>query len=76
MILKGLINGATSIALFRLGRAEEFQVKPWAAFIRYSKLIETCDSIFKDDYIKAQKLLINKDKEIRPDIKLPVEKYI
>ncbi len=60
LILKGLINGATSLALYRLNRSQRAKDVTWNAFLKYGKLIEKIDSKFKEKYKEAQKLLNSK----------------
>lgn len=55
-ILKGLINGATALALEKLKR-EEASKQVWATFLKYEPLIETITSQYTPLYKEAQKLL-------------------
>lgn len=55
-ILKGLINGATALALKVMKRDKpSFQV--WDTFLKYSPLIDTIESKNTPLYKEAQKLL-------------------
>lgn len=62
-ILKGLINGTTSIALFVKGRKEQ-SAKIWCAFEKYKILLDTTEIEYKERYIYAKELLEEKFVEI------------
>lgn len=61
-ILKGLINGATALALKSLGRDTPAD-NVWSTFLKYEPLIDSIQSEFSPSYKKAQKLLHVKHKE-------------
>lgn len=61
-ILKGLINGATALALKTLGRDGPAD-NVWNTFLKYEPLIDTIPSEYSPLYIKAQKLLHVKHEE-------------
>lgn len=61
-ILKGLINGATALALIKLGR-EESARRVWETYEKYRPLIHTVTSIYTPFYFQAQTLLETKHKE-------------
>lgn len=58
-ILKGLINGATALALKVMGR-ENPADEVWKTYLKYAPLIDTLPSIHTDTYKRAQALLIEK----------------
>lgn len=62
-ILKGLINGATALALKRLGRDESALVV-WETFLKYQPLIETLKSPLTPEYKAAEALLEAKYKKV------------
>lgn len=62
-ILKGLINGSTALALYRLGR-KEGGARVWETFEKYRPLIHTLGSCHTPLYQKAADLLDKKYKEI------------
>jgi hypothetical protein len=62
-ILKGLINGATALALVRLGR-EASAHKVWETYEKYRPLIETTPSPLTLDYRRACALLEAKYSEV------------
>ena len=62
-ILKGLINGATALALVRLGR-EASAHKVWETYEKYRPLIETTPSPLTLDYRRACALLEAKYTEV------------
>lgn len=63
LILKGLINGATALALFQLGRPNS-ALQVWSTFEKYRPLIQTLPSSHTRLYQKAQALLEIKYKKI------------
>jgi len=62
-ILKGLINGTTSIALFVKGRPPQC-LKIWAVFNKYMPLLDTTDLENKERFIYAKELLEKKFAEV------------
>lgn len=65
LILKGLINGATSLGLFLLKRSDNAQNKTWDAFLKHSKLINTIESKFIDKYKEAKEILSQKHYKLK-----------
>lgn len=61
-ILKGLINGATALALKMMGK-EKPSKQVWETFLKYSPLIDTIDSQNTPLYKEAQRLLHSKYQE-------------
>ncbi len=55
-ILKGLINGATALALIRLGR-KEGAMRVWKVYEKYAPLVDKTASSHTALYKRAQKLL-------------------
>lgn len=62
-ILKGLINGATALALWRMGRKESSK-KVWETYEKYKPYIKEVPSIYTPRYKKACELLEEKYKKI------------
>jgi len=62
-ILKGLINGTTSIALFVKGKKEQ-STKIWSAFEKYKPLLDTTEFENKERFIYAKELLEEKFEEV------------
>lgn len=62
-ILKGLINGSTALALYRLGKKEGAK-RVWETFEKYRPLIHTLNSKHTAMYQEAAALLDKKHKEI------------
>lgn len=62
-ILKGLINGATSLALNKLGRANASK-QVWNTFLKYSSLIDQIESPHTKQYKECQHLLHTKYQEL------------
>ncbi len=57
LILKGLINGATSFELKRRGRPIESAMKIWDVYLKYKPLIHQLDISHRDKYLECAKLL-------------------
>lgn len=62
-ILKGLINGSTALALYRLGRIEGAK-RVWETFEKYRPLIQKIASTHTVKYQEAEALLDKKYKGI------------
>lgn len=60
LFYKGLINGATSIALIIRKRSERAKTITWEAFLKYQNYIDVVDSNEKAFYEKAISLIIEK----------------
>ena len=58
-VLKGFINGATSLELFRRGRVEPSQ-RVWNTFKKYEQLIPQVSTFNMELILKIQKLLYEK----------------
>jgi len=56
--LKGLINGATALALFFIKNRPEGYKKVWPVFEKYVHLLEEVDLNEKEKYLEARDLLI------------------
>ena len=63
-ILKGLINGATALALFRLGKTSGAH-RVWSTYEKYRPRINTIPSLHTPFYKKAEALLDAKYQEIK-----------
>ena len=64
LVLKGLINGATALALYHIKKRPESHKKVWLAFEKYVPLLDTVDVEEKEKYFKAKKILIELNKRI------------
>jgi len=62
-ILKGLINGYTALALFKMQRMEG-ALRVWDTYAKYCPLIETIPSPYTPLYQQAQSLLESKYKAL------------
>ncbi|MEA3354487.1 MAG: DUF309 domain-containing protein [Campylobacterota bacterium] len=66
LFYKGLINGATSIALIRRDRSQRARDITWGAFMKYREYIEYSCVSNKDRYLEAIELIeVKRDKYIR-----------
>ena len=57
LVLKGLINGATALALYHIKKKPEGYKKVWIAFEKYLPLLDVVDFEEKEKYYKAKDLL-------------------
>ena len=57
LILKGLINGATALALFHIKKRPEAYQKVWPAFLKYIPLLDKEEFEEKEKFYKAKKIL-------------------
>ena len=64
LVLKGLINGATALALYHIKKRPLGYKKVWLAFIKYIPLLDIVDFEDKHKYHKAKNLLIKLSKEV------------
>lgn len=62
-ILKGLINGSTALALWRMGRYEGAK-KVWETYEKYKPYMESVPSNLTADYKRASELLEKKYRQI------------
>jgi hypothetical protein len=62
-ILKGLINGSTALALWKMGRYDGAK-KVWETYIKYKPYIKSVPSSFTSDYKRASELLEKKYSQI------------
>ncbi len=58
LVLKGLINGATALALYHIKKRPKSYEKVWPAFERYVPLLDNVDLENKDNYYLAKKILL------------------
>lgn len=64
LALKGLINGATALALFHIKKRPHAYAKVWPVFIKYMPLLEEVELENKDKFYYARDLLIKLNKKI------------
>ncbi len=72
LVLKGLINGATALALYHIKKRPESYKKVWPAFLKYIPLLDKVSFEEKEKFYKAKKILEELNKKII--IKEEVEK--
>ena len=65
LVLKGLINGATALALFHIKKRPQGYEKVWLTFIKYIPLLDKVEFEDKNKYYKAKKLLIKLSDEVK-----------
>ena len=65
LVLKGLINGATALALFHIKKRPESYKKVWPAFEKYVPLLDNVDFEEKEKYYKVKDLLIKLSDEVK-----------
>ncbi len=64
LVLKGLINGATALALFHIKKRPQGHQKVWMAFEKYIPLLDEVEFEEKEKYYKAKELLVELNKKI------------
>ncbi|GGD38242.1 hypothetical protein GCM10012288_10400 [Malaciobacter pacificus] len=64
LVLKGLINGATALALYHIKKRPHGFDKVWPAFIKYIPLLDEVNFEEKDKYYKAKEILLNLNSQI------------
>ena len=64
LILKGLINGATSFELKRRGRPLESAMKIWNVYIKYKPLIKKLNTSHTNKYLECVNLLESTYKKV------------
>ncbi|MDY3204622.1 MAG: DUF309 domain-containing protein [Arcobacter sp.] len=65
LVLKGLINGATALALYHIKKRPESHKKVWLAFEKYIPLLDKIDFEEKEKYFQAKKILIELNDKIK-----------
>ena len=65
LMLKGLINGATALALYHIKKRPEGYKKVWPAFEKYIPLLDVVDFEEKEKYYKVKDLLIKLSDEVK-----------
>ncbi len=65
LVLKGLINGATALALYHIKKRPESYKKVWLAFEKYTPLLDDVDFEEKEKYYKVKDLLIKLSDEVK-----------
>ena len=64
LVLKGLINGATALALFHIKKRPESYKKVWLAFEKYTPLLDDVNFEEKEKYYYIKNRLIELSKEV------------
>lgn len=64
LVLKGLINGATALALYHIKKRPESYKKVWPVFEKYVPLLDNMDFEEKEKYYKVKDLLIKLSKYV------------
>lgn len=64
LVLKGLINGATALALYHIKKKEEGYKKVWPVFNKYIPLLDTVELTNKEKFYKAKEILNNLNSKI------------
>ena len=65
LALKGLINGATALALFHIKKRPEGYKKVWLAFEKYIPLLDDVQFEEKEKYYYSKEYLINLSDEVK-----------
>lgn len=65
LVLKGLINGATALALYHIKKKPHGHKKVWPAFEKYIPLLDEVDFEEKEKYYFAKNLLISLNNQIK-----------
>ena len=68
LVLKGLINGATALALFHIKKRPEGYNKVCIAFEKYSSLLDIVDFEGKEKFYNAKDLLIKLSIEVEANL--------
>ena len=64
LVLKGLINGATALALYHIKKKEEGYKNVWPVFNKYIPLLDTVELTNKEKFYKAKEILNNLNSKI------------
>ena len=65
LVLKGLINGATALALFYIKKRPESYKKVWLAFEKYTPLLDDEHFEEKEKYYYAKEYLIKLNNKVK-----------
>ena len=65
LVLKGLINGATALALFFIKKKPEGYKKVWPAFLKYIPLLDHIELVNKEKFYEAKNILIKINSQIK-----------
>ena len=65
LVLKGLINGATALALFFIKKKPEGYKKVWPAFLKYIPLLDHIELENKEKFYEAKNILIKRNSQIK-----------
>jgi len=61
LVLKGLINGATALALYHIKKRPAGYQKVWPVFLKYLPLLDDIEIEDKNKFYEAKNLLIEKN---------------
>ena len=64
LVLKGLINGATALALYHIKKKPEGYKKVWPAFLKYIPLLDEVELDYKEKFYEAKEILIKINSQI------------
>jgi hypothetical protein len=65
LVLKGLINGATALALFFIKKRPLGYEKVWPVFLKYIILLDDLEIEEKEKFYKAKDILLNINDKIK-----------
>ena len=65
LMLKGLINGATALALFFIKKRPSAYQKVWPAFLKYIILLDDLEIEEKEKFYKAKEILLNINNKVK-----------
>lgn len=65
LVLKGLINGATALALFFIKKRPLGYKKVWPVFLKYIILLDDLEIEEKEKFYKAKEILLNINDKIK-----------
>lgn len=65
LVLKGLINGATALALFFIKKRPLGYKKVWPVFLKYIILLDDLEIEEKEKFYKAKEILLNTNDKIK-----------
>lgn len=68
LVLKGLINGATALALYHIKKRPDGYKKVWPVFLKYIPLLNEIELEDKEKFYEAKDLLIQKNSLIESSI--------
>ena len=65
LVLKGLINGATALALFFIKKRPLGYEKVWPVFLKYIILLDKLEIEEKEKFYKAKEILLNINNKVK-----------